>query len=256
MDTDTITIALKDRSRGYEISPERVPLSVLADFSRDVRDFIRGAGGDIDIAAVDVSVHKGSLAIRADNIDSPSLVSDLRMLSSTQDLSRITSKRRREIVRKWQNLAYKERGFSVRIASPWSAEGVIISKKSSYKELETPRLVNVERYIKGELLNLGGVTESNAHVRLPSGEKLIVRTDRDLIKHESENLVYREVHVRIRAKMDLDTGKLIDPELIEFIDYKPRFDEEQFQEAVRKGREAWGDIDDPAAWVRQSRGDD
>ncbi|CAM3794790.1 hypothetical protein EV679_0325 [Kerstersia gyiorum] len=256
MDTDIITIALRDGSRGYEISPERVPLSVLADFSKDVRDFIRGAGDDIDIANVDVGIIKGSLAISAVGINSPSLVSDLRMLASSEDISKITSKKRREVIRKWQSHAYKFDNVFVRIASPWSKNVILISKTTAFREIDQSRLVTVERYIRGEIQDLGGARESNAHVRLPDGKTLTVRTDRELIKRESENLVYKEVHLRIRAKMNLDTGKLSDPELIEFVDYKPKFDEEKFQEAVRKGREAWRDIGDPAAWVRLSRGDD
>ncbi|WP_239501049.1 hypothetical protein [Achromobacter insolitus] len=256
MEPATVTIALSDKSRGYEISPERVPLPVLTAFSKDVQDFIKGAGKDIDVSSIEVSVQHGSLAIQADHVNSPSLQSDLRTLASTQDLTRLVSKKRRDIVRKWQEQASKAKSFIVKIASPWSNNAIVISNETAYKEAESSKLVTVERYIKGEILDLGGITDSNAHIKLPDGQKLTIKTDRELIRAESRNLVYHVVHLRIRAKLDLDTGLLSDPELISFVDYEPKFDAAGFDEAVRKGREAWRGIGAPHEWVRSVRGDD
>ena len=63
METQRVTVALIDRSGGYEASPERVRLAALADFAADVETFLRGAGKEIDPAEIDVAVRAGSLAI-------------------------------------------------------------------------------------------------------------------------------------------------------------------------------------------------
>lgn len=256
MEPTTVTIALSDNSRGYEISPDRVPLSVLTSFSKDVQDFIKGAGKDIDPASVEVRIQHGSLAIQADNVSSQSLMDDLASLARAADLSLLVSKKRREIVRKWQEQAFKAKSFVVKIVSPTADAAIVISHRSSFREEESANLVVVERYIKGEILDLGGITDSNAHIKLPDGQKLTIKTDRELIRAESRNLVYHFVHLRIKAKLDLTTGKLSDPELISFVDYQPKFEPEKFNDAVRKGREAWRGIGAPDEWVRAMRGDD
>ena len=255
MDPGTVTIAIRDKSRGYEVTPERVPLTVLSAFSKDVQDFIKGPGKDIDMASVEVSVRHGSLAIHAEHINSASLFADIRALSSSTDLAKV-SKKRREIVRKWQEQAHRVKDFVVRIVSPWADTDIVVSNDTDYREAQSPRIVSVERYIKGEILDLGGITDSNAHIRLPDGQKLTIKTDRELIRSEPRNLVYHEVHLRIRAKLDLDTGRLSDPELISFVDYEPKFDPDKFAKAVSKGREAWRDVGDPAEWVSSIRGED
>lgn len=63
MNAQPITFKLKDSSLGYEISPERVPLAVLRDFSRDVEEFIRGDEKSISTAQLEVAVIHGSLAV-------------------------------------------------------------------------------------------------------------------------------------------------------------------------------------------------
>ncbi|MVW80203.1 hypothetical protein [Bordetella sp. 02P26C-1] len=254
MEADTVTIAFRDKSRGYEISPDRVPLTFLTAVSKDVQDFIKGPGKDIDMAEVEVCIRHGSLAIQSGHVVSASLVADIQALSRSTDLAKV-SKRRREIVRKWQERAHRVKGFVVRIATPWTGNDILVSGETNYREARSSRVVTVERYIKGEILDLGGVTDSNAHIKLPDGQKLTIKTDRELIRSEPRNLVYREVHLRIRAKLDLDTQKLSDPELISFVDYEPKFDPNRFAEAVRKGREAWRDVGDPAEWVRSIRGE-
>ena len=62
MDAQPLFISLHDESAGYEISPDRVPLAVLRTFVKDVEEFLRGDGGEVDLQALDVGVVKGSLA--------------------------------------------------------------------------------------------------------------------------------------------------------------------------------------------------
>ena len=63
MDAQQIRISLHDESGGYEITPDRVPLSVLRNFTRDVDEFLRGERGEIDTSELDVAVVKGSLGV-------------------------------------------------------------------------------------------------------------------------------------------------------------------------------------------------
>ena len=63
MDSQQIRISLHDDSGGYEITPERVPLSVLRSFAKEVDEFLSGERGGLDTSELDVAVIKGSLAV-------------------------------------------------------------------------------------------------------------------------------------------------------------------------------------------------
>ncbi|GJH29328.1 hypothetical protein [Caballeronia novacaledonica] len=253
MDQHPLTIALQDDSPGYEISPARVPLATLASFASEVRDFLKGSGRDADADAAEVAVVHGSLAVQARDFSSPSLVHDLRMLETSSDISLIDPKRR-AVVQKWQSAALKKGSLRFKISTP-GGQVIAITNQTKYRAESERTLVHVEQYIRGEVVDLGGVTQANAHIKLPDGKTLVVQTDRNLIRAETENHLYKEVHLRIRAHMDLATGELIDAQLLEFVHYEPKFDQQQFSRLTRNGEEAWKDVVDPAAWVRQIRGE-
>lgn len=252
MEANPITISLQDDSPGYEVSPARVPLATLAAFTSEVRDFLKGSGKDEDADAAEVAVVDGSLAVEARDFHSPSLMHDLQVLSTTADLGKIDPKRR-AIVQRWQSSAHMRASVKVKIQT---RDGIVIaiSNQTNFRAENEQRLVNVERYIRGEVVDLGGITQPNARIRLPDGKTLVVRSDRDLIRSETENHLYKHVHLRIRAKLDLETGELTDAQLVEFVHYSPHFDQKAFDQLTARGEEAWKDVDDPAEWVRHIRG--
>lgn len=252
MEMHPITISLQDDSPGYEISPTRVPLGTLAAFAGEVRDFLKGSGKDSDVDTTDVAIVSGSLAVAAHDFWSPSLVHDLQILSSTLDLAGIDPKRR-TIMKRWQSLAHKRASLQVKIKTH-IGNIITISSQTNFRTEEELRLVSVERYIRGEILDLGGATQPNAHIKLPDGKMLVVSTDRNLIRAETENHLYKQVHLRIRAKLNLDTGDITDAQLVEFVSYSPRFDQQAFDKLTARGEEAWKDVGDPAEWVRHIRG--
>lgn len=252
MEANPITISLQDDSPGYPISPARVPLATLATFASEVRDFLKGSGRDEDADAAEVAVVDGSLAVEARDFRSPSLMHDLQILATATDLGRIDPKRR-AIVQRWQAAAHKRASLEVKIKTRDSVV-VTISNQTNFRAEDEQRLVNVERYVRGEIVDLGGITQPNAHIKLPDGKTLVVRTNRELIRSETENHLYKQVHLRVRAKLDLETGELIDAQLVEFVHYAPRFDQQAFGKLTARGEEAWKDVDDPAEWVRHIRG--
>jgi hypothetical protein len=251
METVSITIALQDESRGYAISPRRVPLALLSSFTADVQAFVRGSEKEVDPADLDVAVVDGSFAVAVPPVFAPQLLRDIQLLQGSIDLSKIDAKRR-AIMERWQSGAKASLSRAIRIVS--DDRVIVIDHTTDFHALDVEKWVDVERYIQGELMDLGGVRESNAHIKLPNGKTLTVRTDKDLIKAKADNMVYRVVHLRIKAKYNLDTGEMKDPTLIEFVNYAPKFDADAFDRLTRKGADAWKDVDDPAQWVRQLRG--
>jgi len=253
MEPQTLTIALEDSSRGYDISPGRVPLDVLRRFAKEVQDFIRGSDHSSLAASPEVAVVSGSLALSLQSEPPPTLLHDIQSLTNDEDTSHIDVKRR-AVVDTWQEQARRDNGISIRIAATSLKRTVRIDGRTDYRDKGNLRSVNVERYIQGEIQDLGGTTKPNAHVRLSDGRLLTVRISKSLIQAQPENLVYKNVELRVRAKLNLDTNELSDIELISFERYEPRMEPRDFETLLERGRKAWADVEDPAQWIRDIRG--
>ncbi len=255
MEPITITIALEDDSRGYEITPSRVPIDELIQFAKDVKDFIQGTDREVSKDELEISVEKGSLAIVSPPLQAPKLGADLQKLVTSFDTSTLDAKRR-AVVEGWQKSSKSRTGRSFKILSSSFPGKISITTKTNFRQAAQEHWVEVERYVRGELQEMGGVKSTNAHLRMQDGKSLTIKTDKHLIRAQSENHVYHDVTIRIRAKLNLSTGELRDAELIEFVNYAPRYDDKQFKKMTAKGKKSWAEVEDPAQWVRELRGSD
>lgn len=256
MEAQRITLAMADDSAGYDASPARVRLTALADFTRDVGEFLAGDSKEVDIAELDVAVKAGSVAIEtAPILSAPGLFRDLQALLTSPLLDRLDAKRRK-VVERWQKAARKVGGASYRIEAPFLDRVVRVNAQSDYRADDADQWVKVERYVRGEIMDLGGSTRPNAHVKLPDGRTLTVAAPRELLAAEERNRLYKPAMLRIRAQYNVLTQELRNAELIEFVEYAPRFDAEAFERMTRRGAERWKDVPDAAAWVEQLRGSD
>jgi hypothetical protein len=132
----------------------------------------------------------------------------------------------------------------------------VINAETDYRSDDADQWVRVERYVRGEVQDLGGATRANAHVRLPDGKLLTVATDRDVLRSDKTNRLYKPALLRVRAQYNVLTQELRDAELIEFVEYSPKFDEQSFERLTRRGTEAWKGVDNASEWVDDLRGGD
>jgi hypothetical protein len=254
MEAQRITVALIDHSAGFEASPERVRLADLADFSADVATFLRGDGKDIDPKTLEVAVRKGSLAIETMPLPAaPQLFNDLRALLNTELLDNLDAKRR-DVMERWQKAARQTRQLAYRISAPFLDRPIVVNAESDYHSDDADQWVQVERYIRGEIQDLGGATASKAKVRLPDGNMLSVITERNILRDEKENRLYKLAMLRIKAEYNVLTRDLRNARLVEFVEYTPQVDEESLARMTRRGTNAWKDVGDATAWVNELRG--
>ncbi|MEO8124557.1 MAG: hypothetical protein ABI633_10950, partial [Burkholderiales bacterium] len=141
---------MHDESAGYEITPERVPLAALRAFSKDVEDFLRGEGSDVDSMTLDVAVIKGSLGLRTAPTANPALLHDLQHMASADLLDPISPKRR-AVVERWQRAARGPRKTRVEIRAAFLPQPIVISAQSDYRANDADQWVRVERYVRGEI---------------------------------------------------------------------------------------------------------
>lgn len=253
MQAQRITVALIDHSAGFEASPERVRLSDLADFSADVAAFLRGDGKEVDTKTLEVAIRHGSLAIETMPLVVPRLLGDLRALLVSELLDGMDAKRR-EVMERWQRAAHQKRQLAYRITAPFLERPIVINADSDYHADDADQWVQVERYIRGEIQDLGGATKANAHIKLPDGRTLKVSTERTVLKNDTVNRLYKVAMLRIKADYNVVTRDLRNARLIEFVEYAPRVDESELARLMRRGAVAWKDVPNATAWVDELRG--
>lgn len=254
MDTNRITLSLDKQSDGSHVSPERVRLGDLTRFSDDVRALLQGDGNELDANELEVSIIKGSLAIQTYPLQpAPKLFADLKSLGNGSLLKDIDLKRRR-VIERWQKSAFSVAGLIYKISAPFLDEPIVVSFNSRFHLVEDDAWVNVERYIVGEIQEVGGSKRPNAHVKLPGGEVLTVLTDKDILRKDERNRLYKNSMLRIRAEYNLSTKKLRNAHLIEFLDYAQGVDQKQLERMRERGAQAWKNIPDASAWVEELRG--
>ena len=254
MEAQQITIALIDNSAGFEASPERVRLADLAEFSADVAIFLRGDGKEVDSKTLEVAVINGSLGIRTAPLPvAPQLFNDLRALLNSELLDNLDAKRRDVMVR-WQKAARQTRQLAYRISAPFLDRPIVVNAESDYRSDDANQWVQVERYIRGEIQDLGGATKANAHVKLPDGSTLTVTTDRDVLRDDTVNRLYKLAMLRIKAEYNVLTRVLRNARLVEFVEYAPQVDEKELARMTRRGVDAWKDVGDATTWVDEMRG--
>lgn len=254
MESQRITVALIDHTAGYEASPDRVRLADLTDFSADVSSFLRGDDKDVDTKTLDVAIRKGSLAIEtAPLLSAPGLFRDLRTLLFGELLDTLDAKRR-EVMERWQKAARQSGQLAYRITAPFLEHAILINAESDYHADDADQWVQVERYVRGEIQDLGGATRANAHVKLPDGRSLTVTTERDVLRNDTVNRLYKMAMLRIKAEYNVLTRELRKARLVEFVEYAPAVDEEALARLTRRGAAAWKDVSDATAWVDELRG--
>lgn len=254
MEAQRITIALIDRTAGFEANPERVRLGDLVEFSKDVANFLRGEDKDVDTNTLEVAIRKGSFAIETTPLlSAPSLFRDLRSLRGGELLDDLDTKRR-EVMERWQKAARQSRQVAYRISAPFLDRPVVINSESDYHADDADQWVQVERYIRGEIQDLGGLTKANAHVKLPDGSTLKVTAERDVLRDDSVNRLYKVAMLRIKAEYNVLTRDLRNARLVEFVEHSTKVDEDELARMTRRGANAWKNVPDATAWVDELRG--
>jgi hypothetical protein len=254
MQAQRITLAMIDRSAGFEAQPERVRLADMARFAEDVQTFLKGSSREVDTQLLDVAIREGSFAIETAPIAAaPELMRDLLTLLAGELLDSLDIKRK-EVVERWQKASRSSRDLAYRIMAPILERPVVINASSDYRADDADQWVQVERYIRGEMQNLGGSTKANAHVRLPNGSLLTVATEKTLLRDDTVNRLYKTTMLRVKAEYNVVTRELRNARLLEFVSYAPKVDEEELDRLSRRGAAAWKDVPDPTAWVEELRG--
>lgn len=230
-----------------------VPLSLLRDFQKDVSDFLQGSKREVDPSNVMISIESGSLQFVATGLlVATSLMTDIRAINSSQTLTSIDPKRIAVITR-WQKMAIQNPNRRYRLFNHSLKLSIDINSKTNFHELDEV-WVSVEKYVFGRIVDMGGKKDANVHVELDNGKSLKIASSQKLLAVDEKNRLYRPALLHINAEENLITGEMRNMNLIEFETHQPKFDQEEFDQLLVKGKKAWSDVQDVNEWIEFVRG--
>lgn len=153
-----------------------------------------------------------------------------------------------------QNIA-RNKNYSFEVKTSATDDIVLnITPQTSYER--TANLwVDAEFYFYGQLTNAGGKGKANIHLDTKELGTVIIETDKQFLKDEPENLLYKEYGVRVVGKQNLETGEIDKSalKLIQLIDYTPLYDEKYLNNLIAKASPKFKGLN-PDQWLNEIRG--
>lgn len=249
---DSLRFAVRDRINNMDVGPKHVPLNLLGEFQKDVSDFLLGSSRDVNLAEVLVSIDEGSLVLVATGLlAATTLWADVAQLANSDSLGAIDPKRA-AVVERWQAQARNNPHRVYLLEDAADHPLATVNAQSDFKR-SVDTWVTVEKYLHGKIIDWGGKTKPNVHLELENGRSLTVAATQQLLAQERENRLYRSALLHVTAEENLRTGELRNLSLRSFEAHHPAYDEDEFQQMVRKGTAAWADVPDAARWVESLR---
>jgi hypothetical protein len=239
------------------ITPRTIGLSQFNEFNQQVESFIAGRE-KLKLDQVHVAVEEGSYVLRAflPAVVATIINTDLQLLAREDSLGEIDP-RRAEVLQKWQARAKTnpDQVYEVRPKEQGLPQ-LRIAPNTDFRTGDVIPWVAVEKFLFGQVLDMGGAQRANIHLRLAKGGRvLLVNASQGYLRDQVENRLYHKALLHVRAEQHFRTGDLRNIQLISFVDYRPGYNEEALERFADKGAEAWADIPDAAAWVRELRED-
>jgi len=254
---ESIIFRMEEQVGGVEITPATIGLSRFNRFNREVEDFVKGGARDIALDDVRVSIESGSYLLRLLLPVSllQSVEPDVRRLETGSNLDGMAPARQ-TIVKEWQRQARRNPAFKVTIESPEARfHPVRISSQSDYHLHSDNQWAQVEKYLIGQVMDMGGKTSANVHLLVKGLAKpVVLESSVEYLRDQSDNMLYHDVQVRVRAEQNIRTRELRNVKLVEFIGKPPVYNEQELNQAIRKGTAAWADVENIAQWVAEQRG--
>lgn len=253
---ETVEFALSGTAQGVEISPAHVPFGLMRKFHEDVERLVLGSNqGSLSDTVVEVRWSSYALVVPIPENVRESFELDMSVMTS-QDSTAHPDTTRLGVLQNWQRRATFDRGitYHVRPQGPKPRiRELRIDAQTVLRKATEDRWVPVELLMLGEVWEAGG-EKANIHVRLrDQKESVIVAVSPEQLKAEAHP-IFREKLLRVSAERNLRTKTLRKIRLLEFVAYKPEFDEAAFARMTAAGEKAWADVPDAAQWVREQRG--
>lgn len=259
MASKNIDLKINGVRDGRQLSPELLDVDEVVNLLSYARDFLFPEKSK-SRARVSVALKEGSAVISL-QVDSATAVKSqalLSQLNTDHNLDLLTTKQM-DAIEGLQKYV-KEQNFVLHFGEAEKmAEGLRIDRETEWKSPEDI-WIDEERYVKGEIVDIGGKTKSNIHIVTEDFDTLTVAADKQTLSNDDKNRLYKEHQLRIRVKTNLHTGeyKKGSAELIEFIDFEEGGEspEAYLDRLIAEAKPFMDKIEDPDKWLKHIRGYD
>jgi hypothetical protein len=245
-----LSFSIEDQNNGSAVSPANVSLAMLGEFQKDVSEFLRGSGKEVNLEKIVISIQHGSLKLVANGLlVATSLWTDLQQIKITSSLSSIDPKRA-AVLKRWQTAAKKNPHRNYLVSN--ERVSLLANNQSGFSRFDDVWF-RVEKYLVGTIYDMGGDPKANVHIRLENGSTLKVDSTKEVLADQDARL-YKQNMLYVEAEENLQTGDLKNIRLISFVDYRPQYNEAEHKQLIEQGTLAWASIADANAWLEDLRG--
>ncbi len=246
-----VELRLHGKFEGGSVSTKHVPLSLLAEFTEATKAFVKGGESQGLEDDPSIAIVEGSLVHRI--LAAPVAVVAAVALSASQPqkLWDADPARAKALVA-LKAITLKHGGTAVTLRT--DAESFEITPRTAIERIERPEAwVEVTRYLRGTVVEMGGANAGNLHLRPENGGSLVkIAATRDQMR--GKDWLYETVMVHVAARQHLVTKEETDHKLIKLVGPlgKRTFDDRLRQLTdAHKGR--WDAVTDAAHYVRGLR---
>ncbi len=253
---EPVEFALQGEVNGTPISPAHVPFGLMRKFHEEVERLVLGSNqGSLTDTLVQIREGSYGLVVPIPENVRESFERDM-LVATESDEAVVPDPERLKVLLGWQRRAAFEKNqtYFVRPQSSGARfRPLRIDGQTRLRRAQDDRWIPVELMLLGQVLEAGG-QKANIHVRLRDRpEPVIVDVHREQLEREAFPFTGEKL-LRVAAERNERTKVLRKVRLLEFIPYRPEFDEAAFTRMTEAGAKAWQDVPDAAAWVREQRG--
>jgi hypothetical protein len=158
-----------------------------------------------------------------------------------------------KIIDKWQKKAYNSgREYSLASSTSYDNSFLRITKETQFVSAQTS-WVDTSLYLYGKIYEEGGLNNINLHIVSDRYGKLPVKATEEQLT-SGDNKLFKVYGLWVKGRQNIKTGELSELELIDFLQYQPKYDDIALQRLIEKATPNLKKIIDKDSWLNDLRG--
>lgn len=146
--------------------------------------------------------------------------------------------------------------FIYEIGLPNVATPILTISKETKYHIDENLWAEADLYFYGQLVDAGGSENINIHIKTTDYGILKISTEKEYLKNQQENILYKNFTIRAIGRQNINTGEIDTSSLtlLEMNQFDPRYNEDYLQGLIERATPHWKDIQDTEEWLSQIRG--
>lgn len=246
-----VELRLHGKFEGGDVSTKHVPLSLLTEFTEATKAFVKGGESQGLEEDPVIAVVEGSLIHRV--LVAPAvLVASIALFGKDPQALWNADPARAKALVAMKAITQRHGGAAVTLRTETGS--FEITPHTKLERAERPEAwVEVTRYLRGTVVEMGGANAANLHLR-PEGGGSLVKVAATREQMRGKDWLYETVLVQVSARQHLVTKEEIDHKLVKLTGPLGR---ESFETRLKRLTDAhrgrWAGITDSVAYVRSLR---